>query len=59
MSEEEARQAAQEDAAYLAELLRLGTPVDVAARMVAGRIAARLIGDALKPKPLPKEPWQE
>ena len=57
MSEEEARIAAQEDAAYMAELINKGMPPEVVTRMVCARIASRLIGDALKPK-IPKEPWQ-
>ena len=58
MSEEEAILAAKEDAAYMAELIKKGMPLEVVTRMVCSRIAARLIGDALKPK-IVKEPWQE
>ena len=58
MSEEDAKLAADEDAAYMAALILRGVPLAVATRMVCSRIASRLIGEAMRPK-IPKEPWQE
>ena len=56
MSEEESRQAALEDAAYWIELEAKGIPPDKVMRMVVARIAARVLGDKLKPG---KEPWEQ
>ena len=50
------KQAAEEDAAYLWELLRQGIPPETALRLAVGRIVARQMAEATKP---PKEPWQE
>ena len=55
MSEEESRQAALDDAAYWAELVAQGIPPKKVMAMVVARIAARTLGDKLKPA---KEPWQ-
>jgi len=56
MTEDEARKAAEEDAAYLWGLLRKGINIENALRMVIGRIVARHMAEAAKP---PKEPWQQ
>ena len=59
MSEEDARAAAKEGAAYLAELIALGVPPGAAAEITARWVAAKTAAEVLKSKPQPKEPWQQ